>query len=157
MPGAGAPCRKAWRQALVCNLRYANGKLVASLRILKRARRAIGALLLLCVAMITAAPLAAVAVGDECEKKCCQRTGAAHACCKRKAGAAMAFTAVGERCRAGNANVGLARFDAGGVIALVALARVPMTEFGAALATPPARVEAQLPEYALFERPPPVQ
>jgi hypothetical protein len=123
---------------------------------LARVRRAIGAMLLVCLAMITAAPLAAVAVGGECERQCCQRKNAAHACCKRKASAGMAFTAMQGRCCAGNANVGLARFETGGVMSLVAVARVEMVALDAALGTSTVWAEAKLPEYALFERPPPV-
>jgi len=107
--------------------------------------------------MITAAPLAAVAIGGECEKQCCQRNSAAHACCKRKAGAGMAFTTAQGRCCAGNANVGFVRFDSGGAVSLVALARIEMVAVDAALGMSTAWAEAVLPEYALFERPPPVR
>jgi hypothetical protein len=124
---------------------------------LARMRRAIGALVLLCAGMITAAPVVAITLGDECEKQCCLRKASAHACCKRgKAGTTAGFAAAQARCCPGNANVGLARFDVGTAAAPAILTAVTFAEMGAAHGTGLLRGEAVLPEHALFGRPPPV-
>lgn len=126
-------------------------------------KRAIGACVLVCLAMITAAPVAAITVGSECEKQCCRRgnkahgrDGDAHACCKRgKVAATPAFAAGEARCQAGNANVGLARFQVAAVAVPVTGERVMMADAGAMSRTTNVRGEAILGSHALFQRPPP--
>ena len=113
--------------------------------------------------MVTAAPVAAITVGSECEKQCCRRgnkahgrDGDAHACCKRGKAAAMPAFAAGEaRCQAGNANVGLARFQVAAAAVPVTGEWVIMAEAGAMSRTGQVRGETVLRSHALFERPPP--
>jgi hypothetical protein len=122
---------------------------------LARARRAIGALVLVCLAMMTAAPVAAITLGDECEKQCCLRKAPGHACCKRtKAGTSLGMAAAQARCCPGMASVGLARLD-GGTVAPMAV-DVALAESGAAVVASPERQDALHFEFALFQRPPPV-
>jgi len=112
-------------------------------------------MLLVCLAMVTAAPVAAITLGDECEKQCCQRKASAHACCKRTAATSVGIAAAQARCCAGMASVGLARFDVG-TVAPVAV-DVALAESGGAEVASPERQDALRSEFALFQRPPPVR
>jgi hypothetical protein len=120
-------------------------------------RRAVGAMVLLCVAMITGMPVLAITVGDECEKACCKRKAYGHACCKRgKSPAGMAFTALQARCRAGNANVGLARLGVGFSAERGVAVAVGLVGVGDVRVVDAVRADVVLAGHALFERPPPV-
>lgn len=146
-----------WARHLFCGWGILTDELLALVTALARMRRAVGAMVLLCVAMITAMPVLAITVGDECEKACCKRKASGHACCKRgKSPAGMAFTALQARCCAGNANVGLARLGVGfsaeqGVALVVGLVGV-----GDVRVVDAVRADVVLAGHALFERPPPV-
>ncbi len=128
-------------------------------------KRAIGAWVLVFLAMVTAAPVAAITVGGECEKQCCRRGNKAqgrdgdnHACCKRGKAAVMpAFAASEARCHAGNANVGLARLQVAAAAVPMTGERVIMADAGAMSLAGAVRAEAVLAGHALFERPPPAR
>lgn len=146
-----------WPRHLFCGWGILTGKLFGLLTALAGVRRAVGAMVLLCVAMITAMPVLAITVGDECEKACCKRKASGHACCKRgKSPAGMAFTALQERCCAGNANVGLARLSVGVSAERGAGLVVGLVGVGDVRVADAVRADGVLAGHALFGRPPPV-
>jgi len=123
-----------------------------------RFRRALGALVLVCLSMITAAPLAAVTVGGECESKCCLRTAKkSHACCKRNPSPASEAGISGalKRCVPGQANAGLVRLKpAEAAIPAVVFSHTLHPVAAASPAVYPLYFGTQLP-LSLFQRPPP--
>ena len=109
---------------------------------------------MLSLAMITAAPLVAVTLG-ECEKKCCRREKSAHRCCKRHAVVAAGISAVERRCDAGNANVGLVRLTEAPGVAWRAVAPAEPA-WGEAVGIGTGSGFAAAPQaHSLFQRPPP--
>jgi hypothetical protein len=108
--------------------------------------------------MITAAPLAAVTVGGECESKCCLRTAKkSHACCNRtpSPAAETGISGASKRCVPGQANAGLVRLKPAEVATpaiVFSLALRPVA--AAAPAIHPLYSSSQTP-LSLFQRPPP--
>ena len=124
------------------------------LTIAGRFRRALGALVLLSLAMITAAPLVALTLG-ECERKCCRREKLAHRCCKRHGAVAWGISSGKRRCDAGNANVGLVRLtEAPGVAWRTVAPAEPAWGEAVGIGTGN-EFEAAPHPHSLFQRPPP--
>jgi hypothetical protein len=128
------------------------------LTLLFRSRRALGALVLVCLSMITAAPLAAITVGGECERKCCVRVAKkSHACCKRNQSPAseLEFSGACKRCAPGQANASFVRLKPAAVVSPVLSLAQNLRPVAAAVPVVHPLYRSTPTTPPLFQRPPP--